>query len=339
LILGLVELLIRLADQLVGRQRLVAVGGGQADADRHRVGFALVLEDVLLDQGTHPLSHADAAFQVRLRQHDDELLAAVAGKQLFLADAALDAGSQLAEREVAAQVAQLVVDALETIQVEHDQRQRPAVTGRARQLPVQELQQVALVVDVGQGVDDGQAVDFLVVLRLDVAAGQEAIDAVSDPQVVAVLELADRRGNVVDEGAVGALQIDRVVAVRPGLDTGVAARYGMVVNADVAVVAAAQDHGRVSERITGSHPGPGRINVDNTGVPAGGRDQPIRRGYPGFVRFLHVCSHGSDQRVLATRERTGGQAVRRLAVEKDGCLVVRVSPRSRLSHYPFDCRS
>ena len=133
---------------------------------------------------------------------------------------------------------------LEAVQVEHDQRQRPVVARRPRQLAVEELQQVALVVDVGQGVDDGQAIDFLVVLRLDVAAGQEAVDAVADAQVIAVLELADRGGHVVDEGAVGALQIDGVIAVGPGLDAGVAARDGMIVDADVAVVAAAQDHRR-----------------------------------------------------------------------------------------------
>ena len=177
---------------------------------------------------------------------------------------------------------------LEAVDVEHDQRQRPAVAGRARQLAVEELQQVALVVDVGQGVDDGQAVDFLVVLGLDVAAGQEAVDAVADAQVIAVLELADGGRHVVDEGAVGALQIDGVVAVGAGLDAGVAARDGMVVDADVAVVAAAEDHGRVGEGVARAHARPGRVDVDDAGVAAGRGDQPVGRRHPGFGRLFHA---------------------------------------------------
>ena len=59
---------------------------------------------------------------------------------------------------------------------------------RSGQLAVEELEQVALVVDLREAVDDRQPVDLLVVLRLDVAAGEEAVDAVADPQIVAVGE-------------------------------------------------------------------------------------------------------------------------------------------------------
>ena len=126
---------------------------------------------------------------------------------------------------------------LEAVDVDHDQRQRPAIAAGAGQLAVEKLEEVALVVDVGQGVDDGQAIDFLVILALDVAAREEAIDAVADAQIIAVLELVHRGRHVVDEGAVGALQIDGVVAVGAGLDAGMAARDGMVVDADVAIAA------------------------------------------------------------------------------------------------------
>src|SRR5205823_1609333 len=79
---------------------------------------------------------------------------------------------------------------LETIDVEEDQRQRAMVPRRAGQLAVEELHQVALVVDAGEGIDDGQAIDFFMVFRFDVAAGKEAIHTVADAQIIAVLHRA-----------------------------------------------------------------------------------------------------------------------------------------------------
>jgi hypothetical protein len=49
LTLGLEELFIRFADKLQRRQRTIAVGGGDADADRQLVRFAIVLERIFLD--------------------------------------------------------------------------------------------------------------------------------------------------------------------------------------------------------------------------------------------------------------------------------------------------
>src|SRR5256885_9155992 len=44
------------------------------------------------------------------------------------------------------------------------------------------------VVDVGQSVHDRQPVNLLVVVGLDVPAGEELVDAIPDPQVIAVLQ-------------------------------------------------------------------------------------------------------------------------------------------------------
>ena len=76
------------------------------------------------------------------------------------------------------------------------ERQRPLVPGGAGQLAVEEFEQVPLVVDLRQGVDDRQPVDLLVILGFDVAAGEEAVDAVADPEVIAVVErwCGDRAG-------------------------------------------------------------------------------------------------------------------------------------------------
>src|SRR5438132_14422637 len=48
--LGLVELLVGLAEEFVRGQRVVALGGGNAHADGHLVDLPLVLEEVAFDQ-------------------------------------------------------------------------------------------------------------------------------------------------------------------------------------------------------------------------------------------------------------------------------------------------
>ena len=49
-------------------------------------------------------------------------------------------------------------------------------------LPLEVFEEVAVVVQPGEGVEDRQPVEFLVILGLDVAAGQEAEQAVAHPQ-------------------------------------------------------------------------------------------------------------------------------------------------------------
>src|SRR5437868_5832426 len=105
----------------------------------------------------------------------------------------------------------LVVDALEAVEIVHNERQRPAVASRSRQLAVKELEQVALVVGVGQGINNRQAINFLVVFGFHVAAGQEPVNAIADAKVIAILELGYGGRHVVDKRAIGALQIDSVI--------------------------------------------------------------------------------------------------------------------------------
>src|SRR5262249_6819626 len=103
---------------------------------------------------------------------------------------------------------------------------------------------------------------------------------------------AHRRGHVVDEGAVGALQVHGVIAVGPRLNAGVPARDGMVVDSDFTVATAADDEGTIAERVATAHAGTGGINVDQAGVTADGGDRSIGCGDPRFRYFLHgspVC--------------------------------------------------
>src|ERR1043166_6940545 len=261
-VLGLVELVVGAADQVHRGDILLADRGRDAARDGHVVELVLELERRLADDGDDAFGEDQGAFDVRFGQDDGELLAAVAGEQLLLADAPLDAGGKLAEGEVAAEVAEVVVDVLELVDVDHDQREGALITGAASELAVEEFEEVALVEGLGQGIHDGEAVDFLVVFRLDVAAGQEAIDAVAHAEVVAVLELVHGGGDVVDVGAVGRLEIDGVVAVGAGLDAGVATAYRVVVDADLAVAGTAEDDRLVGESVARAHAGAGGIDVD-----------------------------------------------------------------------------
>src|SRR5262249_46398782 len=133
------------------------------------------------------------------------------------------------------------------------------------------------------------------VFGLDIAAHEEAVDAVADAEVVAILELVHGGGHVGDGGAVGALQVDGVVAIGAGLNAGVAARHGGIGDADLAVVGAADDERAVVERITRAHARPGGVNVHQAGAAVRDRNGTFRRRDPGFGNFFHrpaLTAHG-----------------------------------------------
>src|SRR5262249_55495503 len=111
------------------------------------------------------------------------------------------------------------------------------------------------------------------------------------------------------EGAVGALQVHRVVAVGARLDAGVSARDRVVVDADIAVVAASEDHGSVAQGVAGTHAGTGGIDVDDAGVAARGGNQAFGAWTPGFGRLVHAwilqACHGSLSRWRLRQNRSG----------------------------------
>ena len=95
---------------------------------------------------------------------------------------------------------------------------------RTYDLAIQELRHVALVVDLGQAVEDGEPVDLLVILGLNISAGQVAVDAVPDSQIIAVLEQPGRiELLVVHERPIRALLIEDKETFLIGLDAGMAA--------------------------------------------------------------------------------------------------------------------
>src|SRR3954469_16986569 len=146
------------------RGRAVAVlrVDGDADRDRHDeiTGSAV--------QGPRPDPLADAlgemlrTFLAGLRQHDDELLAAVAGHLVDLANLFPDPVRDLDEHCVAHQVPMRVVDLLEAVEVQHQQRQRPAEARSTVDLACQRLLEEAVVAEPGQPVGDGEPLRLLV---------------------------------------------------------------------------------------------------------------------------------------------------------------------------------
>src|SRR5919204_4884198 len=79
----------------------------------------------------------------RLRENDRELVPAHAAGDIGRADDILDPLGGLGEDGVAGEMADPVVDRLEVVEVEHDQREATAVAVRARDLAGERLVEVA----------------------------------------------------------------------------------------------------------------------------------------------------------------------------------------------------
>src|SRR5262245_19574352 len=306
--LGRVQVLVRPAHQLPGRGRSVQGALGRAQADRQVEHLVVEPKRVLLDQRPDPLGRGQGVLLAGLDQHQGELLAAVAREQVLAAHHLLDAPGQLAQGEVAAQVPELVVDPLEPVDVHQHQRQRPGVPDGPQDFALEELVEVPGVGDLGQGVDDRQPVDLLVVVGLDVAAGQVAEDAIADAQVVAVAHrdrVAGERLLVVHIRAVGALHVEDEELLADLLNADVAAADGSVEDADVAVFAAADNERLFAEGVPHAHPWPSRINVDQARLPVGGDGGLVRPLDDGIDQFFHASGTAGVGPLARQRGRKG----------------------------------
>ena len=99
---------------------------------------------------------------------------------------------------------------------------------RARQLAVEELEKIALVVDLREAVHDRHAIDFLVVLRLRVSAGEVLedgrpnLDTVVGPQLRLFRNL-----RFVDVRPIRGSVVHGVPATAPRFEEGVSTRNGV----------------------------------------------------------------------------------------------------------------
>ena len=147
--LGPVERLVGLGDQLV--DRLVGTAGDRdPDRDADRVD-AEALEVERPDGDAHALADVERDVGRRVAQQDDELLAAVAGRHVVLADGRDDRAADRAQDLVAGRVTVRVVEDLELVDVDHQHADRVIGAPTAREQAA-ELVEVAPVRQAGQGV-------------------------------------------------------------------------------------------------------------------------------------------------------------------------------------------
>ena len=122
-------------------------------------------EGARLDGGADAVGDDLGAGAADVGQEDEELFAAVAGQDVARAQAAAHDLDEAHEHGVAAEVAVLVVDALEVVEVEQQRRQGRFGAARARDLLVADVEERAAVVDGGELVGHRQPLD-LVLLAL-----------------------------------------------------------------------------------------------------------------------------------------------------------------------------
>jgi non-specific serine/threonine protein kinase/serine/threonine-protein kinase len=93
------------------------------------------------------------------------------------------------------------------VEVDDQQRQRPPMAGRARDLALEQLEEMPAVVQAGQRVDRRELIDLLVVARLDRGTLHELQHAAADRNMVAVLEFGLDDRLVVEQGLVGRVEV------------------------------------------------------------------------------------------------------------------------------------
>ena len=108
--------------------------------------------------------------------------------RLVASNSPLHQARELAEHVIARQVAVLIVDALEEIDVEHEQRQWPLMAACPHELSLEGLVEVPAVVHLGEAVGDGELEDLFEVRALGVCAREILEDRRTDLDAVTVGE-------------------------------------------------------------------------------------------------------------------------------------------------------
>ena len=168
--LGRVHGRIGLHDQVI--HGLAGFRDPQADAGA--AGDSQVADvEALVERLEDPVRHPARADQIGLRQHDGEFVAAKARHGVRLADGVLQAARDHPQHVVAGAVSQGVVDALERIEVENQQRRRHLAPRGLGQRVAQDRVECRPVGQLGQRV--GQRHAFELHLRLT-QHGRSAFD-------------------------------------------------------------------------------------------------------------------------------------------------------------------
>src|SRR5438067_865087 len=127
--------------------------------------------------------------------------------------------------------------------------------GRPGKLVVQEFKHVSAVREAGQWIAKEFA--FIIFDVIDLGSGKITVDMITDANVVAVDQFVAESRLIVDEGAVGALQVDQCVSVDARLNARVVTRDGRVIDANVAIDAPAHNDWLIHESEPTSRSGTG----------------------------------------------------------------------------------
>ena len=131
------------------------------------------------------LAHDFSATAGEAGEQYDKFIAAQAGHRVFLADAAFQAGGDHLQHGIAEGVAERIVDVLEVVEVEKQQRTAQVVALEQGNLLAQAVHQQGAIGQVGQGVVVGQVLDLCLGLL-------EVADVAGDQQQAVLLIDADR---------------------------------------------------------------------------------------------------------------------------------------------------
>jgi len=131
-----------------------------AETVTHSIRAALGTDAVSGEQAADLIGGRDGLLQVRVVEHDDELLTAQAGHEITRTEPSGKRIGKGHQHLIADLVSVLLVEGAEAIEVENDGAQRPP-TGQPlapvrRQHPLQGLVKVATVVEAGQRVANGE---------------------------------------------------------------------------------------------------------------------------------------------------------------------------------------
>ena len=194
------------------RIRIGHAGLERRNADRDGDGDrpAARLEAVELDTTPCALRDDAGACELGLRHHDGELVATEARQALLPPDALARDLDDRAQYAVARGVAEAIVDLLEAVDVEEQERQWPGVAAAARDFAREEVHQIPAVERAREAVHDRELVQLLVVLRLEIVAGEKLECDPHELHTVAGLQhglLARLERAPVQPGAVGRAEI------------------------------------------------------------------------------------------------------------------------------------
>src|SRR5690606_14792502 len=263
---------------------LVERGESDGDGDAHL--RALHQEGLVGDEGAQPLRRRVCLPCVGLGEDDHEFLAAITSEDVGLAQKAqANPRRELLENAVARQMPVGVVEPLEVVDVEEEQREGAAMAKTANHLLFQVLDEVTAVVGPRQHVRDGEAAKLLQVGGLHVALAQQFVDDLPDLEAVAHFDpcrLVDWEAPAVEPGAVGRPQLGDANLATLDADGAVAPGNAFDAEDDRTGIAAAEDGLALGEKDARADARPLELQQEVLGLlPSGRRLDHL--GEPGFV--------------------------------------------------------